>query len=108
MSKQALKTRLSVILSLVGEILWRSFGLFLKYLPAGFVIGLGLVVATDNFWTLALGVFSAFIPALLEAYAEIGEEIARTAKATRTGISRGFNKAVRIIEAKEQELKEKK
>jgi len=108
MSKQGLKIRLKVILALLGEIIWRSFGLFLKYLPAGVLLGAGSTVATGDKMMFLLGLIVAFIPALLEAYAEIGEEIAETGVATKAGVNRGFAKAIRLIESKERELKQKK
>jgi hypothetical protein len=99
--------RVRIVLTILGEIVWRSFGLFLKYLPAGVLLGAGGTVATGDKLMFLLGLLVAFIPALLEAYAEIGEEIARTAKVTKTGISRGFNKAIRILEEQAKEAKGK-
>lgn len=94
-------------LLLFAEIIWRSFGLFLKYLPVGLLAGGIMAFATKDVWTSLLGLVVAWVPALSEAYGEIGEEIAVTGRATKAGVNKGFRKAVRIIEAKEKELKEK-
>lgn len=99
--------RFRIILTVFGDVLWRSFGLFLKYLPAGVLLGAGGTVVTNDKMMFLVGLVVAFIPALLEAYAEIGEEIARTAKVTKTGINRGFNKAIRILEEQAKEAKNK-
>jgi hypothetical protein len=101
------KSRATAIVLVIAEILWRSFGLFMKYLPTGLIIGLVATTATQNYWLLFISILGSFIPALLEAYSEIGEEIARTAKVTDFGINRGFNKAIRLIEDKEKEVKDK-
>lgn len=108
MSRAAAKLRARAILSVLGEILWRSFGLFLKYLPAGFIAGIAAWALSKDIWLLAISIGASFVPALFEAWSEIGEEIARTAKVTQTGINRGFAKAIKLIEQTEKDLAEKK
>ena len=66
-----------------------------------------MAYATKDVLISLLGLVVAWVPALTEAYGEIGEEIAVTGRATRVGVNKGFRKAVRIIEAKEKELKNK-
>lgn len=105
MSKLTLRTK--AILLVIGEILWRSFGLLMKFLPAGLAIGGVLVATTGDVKMILWGALSSWLPALFAAYAEIGEEIARTAKVTKSGINRGFAKGVQIIEQAEKEIAEK-
>lgn len=102
------KTRLKAVIIVVAEILWRSFGLALKFLPVGLGLGGVLAAATADVAMVFWGALGAWLPALFEAYGEIGEEIATTAKVTKAGINRGFAKAVKIIEKQEKELAEKK
>lgn len=108
MSRAASKLRARAILSVLGEILWRSFGLFIKYLPAGFLAGITAVAVSNDYWLLLISIGASFVPALFEAWSEIGEEIARTAKVTEVGINKGFAKAIKIIEQTEKDLAEKK
>ncbi len=99
--------RLKAIAKVLFEIIWRSFGLLLKFLPAGLAIGGVLVATTGDVKMILWGALSSWLPALFAAYAEIGEEIARTAKVTKSGINRGFAKGVQIIEQAEKEIAEK-
>jgi hypothetical protein len=99
--------RLRAVAIVVFEIIWRSFGLLLKFLPAGLAIGGVLVATTGDVKMILWGALSSWLPALFAAYAEIGEEIARTAKVTKSGINRGFAKGVQIIEKAEKEIAEK-
>jgi hypothetical protein len=99
--------RLKQVWVVVAEIVWRSFGLLMKFLPAGLAIGGILVATTGDVKMILWGALSSWLPALFAAYAEIGEEIARTAKVTKSGINRGFAKGVQIIEQAEKEIAEK-
>jgi hypothetical protein len=99
--------RLRAVATVLFEIVWRSFGLLLKFLPAGLAIGGVLVATTGDVKMILWGALSSWLPALFAAYAEIGEEIARTAKVTKSGINRGFAKGVQIIEQAEKEIAEK-
>ncbi len=107
MTRSQVKIRIKVIFSIVGEILWRSFGLYVKYLKYGVVLGgVGAGISGDislMFWSL----LAAFVPAVIDAYSEIGEEIARTNNVTKTGINRAFNKAVDALERQEKEASKK-
>lgn len=100
-------TRLKLILSRFGEILWRSFGLYVKYLKVGIVLGgVGAGISGDvMFMFIALA--ASFVPALIEAYSEIGEEIARDARVTKAGINKAFNKAADNIDRQEKKAEGK-
>lgn len=94
--------RISLILSRLGEILWRSFGLYVKYLRMGVVLGGAGAGITGDIKVFFLSLVAAFIPALIEAWSEIGEEIARDAKVTKSGINKAFNKAADSIDKQEK------
>lgn len=108
MAKGRAKLRAMAILALLGEVIWRSFGLLLKFLPAGLALGGILVATTGEVAMILYGALGSWLPALFAAYAEIGEEIATTAKVTSAGINRGFRKGVEIIEKVEKDLADKK
>lgn len=99
--------RLKLAFSLIGEVLWRSFGLYVKYLKVGVVLGGAGTAFTGDVRVFFISLVAAFVPALLEAYSEIGEEIARTGKSTRPGIERSFNKAVDLLEKQEKQAENK-
>lgn len=107
MTKRQATIRIKAIFLVLGEIVWRSFGLLMKFLPAGLAFGGILAATTSDSKMVAWGIVGSWLPALFAAYAEIGEEIARTAKVTGAGINRGFAKGVQIIEQTEKELAEK-
>jgi hypothetical protein len=107
MTKRQAVIRVKAILLVLGEIVWRSFGLLIKFLPAGLAFGGVLAAVTKDTAMVAWGIVGSWLPALFAAYAEIGEEIARTAKVTEAGINRGFAKGVQIIEQTERDLAEK-
>lgn len=96
------------VFKILGEILWRSFGLLIKFLPAGLAFGGVLAATTSDVKMVALGAIGAWLPAIFAAYAEIGEEIALTAKVTQAGINKGFRKGVQLVEQAEKDIKEKK
>lgn len=108
MTRAAVKLRVRAIVSVIGEILWRSFGLLMKFLPVGLGLGGVLAAVTKDSAMVALGILGSWLPALFAAYSEIGEEIARTAKVSEIGINRGFAKGIEIIEQAEKDLAEKK
>lgn len=101
-------SRIKLVISRLGEILWRSFGLYIKYLKVGVVLGgVGAGISGDvMFMFIALA--ASFVPALIEAYAEIGEEIARDARVTKAGINKAFNKAADNIDKQEEKAATKK
>lgn len=100
--------RIKLIFSRLGEIIWRSFGLYVKYLRMGIVLGgVGAGISGDIMFML-IALAAAFVPALIEAYSEIGEEIARDARVTKAGINKAFNKAADNIDKQEQKASEKK
>lgn len=108
MSKTQIRIRVKAIVTVIGEILWRSFGLALMYLPIGIAAGGVLTAATGDMGALFIGALGGWLGAVLKAWAEIGEEIATTAKVTKGGINRGFRAAVKIIEQQEAEAEAKK
>lgn len=107
MSKKQAALRIKAIFLVLGEIIWRSFGLLMKFLPAGLAFGGILAATTNDPKMVAWGIVGSWLPALFAAYAEIGEEIARTAQVTKDGINRGFAKGVQIIEQTEKDIAEK-
>jgi hypothetical protein len=107
MSKEKAVLRVKAIFLVLGEIIWRSFGLLMKFLPAGLAFGGILAATTSDPKMVAWGIVGSWLPALFAAYTEIGEEIARTAKITTAGINRGFAKGVQIIEQPEKDIAEK-
>ncbi len=99
--------RLKLMFSRLSEILWRLFGLVITYLIVGIVLGgVGAGISGDvMFMFIALA--ASFVPALIEAYSEIGEEIARDARITKAGINKAFNKAADNIDRQEKKAEEK-
>lgn len=99
--------RIKLVLALTGEVLWRSFGLYLKFLKYGFVLGgVGSAIAGD-INILFIGLLAAFAPALIEAISEVGEEITRTGKSTKPGINKAFNKAADALDKQEKQAESK-
>jgi len=107
MTRKQATLRVKAIFLVLGEIIWRSFGLLMKFLPAGLAFGGILAATTNDPKMVAWGIVGSWLPALFAAYSEIGEEIARTAKVTQAGINRGFAKGIEIIEQTEKDLAEK-
>lgn len=107
MTKRQVTLRIKAILLVIGEILWRSFGLSLRYLPVGLAAGATITLTTGDTSALVIGALGGWLGALFKAYGEIGEEIARTARVTKAGINRGFRMAVEIIEQQEKEIDNK-
>lgn len=111
MTKQAVGKRIRAILTVIGEILWRSFGLGLFYVPRGLAVGGGFTMFTGDLMNTVVGASAGWFIALLDAYAEIGKEIALTAKVTSKSINKGFRNAVEQAEEaealKEQQDKKK-
>lgn len=99
--------KIKLIFSTIGEVLWRSFGLYLKFLKFGVVFGgVGSAIAGD-IKILFIGLLAAFVPSLIEAVAELGEEITRTGKSTKPGINHAFNKAADALDKQEKKAEEK-
>ena len=86
------------IFKVLGQILWRSFGLLWAYLPAGLGVGGGITYFTHNPVDTILGGLAGWLSACLQAYREIGKEIASTGKVTANSITKGFNIAVDQVE----------
>lgn len=98
MTARKVTRRIRAILLVLGDILWRSFGLFWVYLGGGGLVGGVAMFVTSDPTNLAVGLLSGWAGAALQAYREIGKEIALTSKVTNAGINRGFRAAVEAIE----------
>lgn len=110
MTKQAMGKRIRAIFTVLGDILWRSFGLGLFYIPRGLAVGGGFTMFTGDLVHTLVGASSGWFIALLDAYAEIGKEIALTSQVTSKSINRGFRNAIEQAEEAEaqRDLQEKK
>ena len=100
--------RIATIVKIVAEILWRSLGLSLRYLPVGLAGGAVIAIPTGDPSALIIGALSGWLSALFKAYGMIGEEIALTAKVTPKGLNRSFRSAIDEINEQEQELPKKR
>ena len=90
--------RVRAIFRVIGDICWRSFGLLGMYLPLGLGAGSAVSMFTQRVSDALIGGVVAWLTAVLRAFAEIGKEIALTAKVTNASIVRGFAMAVERAE----------
>ena len=102
MSREAAKNRAKAILSVLGDILWRSFGLAWYVVPTG--MGIGSIPALGANWIT--GGLIAFLAAFVIAAREMGKEIAMTATLSAAEVARAFRKA--IAQAEQTEIAQQK
>jgi hypothetical protein len=87
-----LKEKFDIFLSVVGEILWRGFGIFLFIL--GGAAGSGAVITGDPM----TGVLIAWVTLMLGVVGAVGYAIATTGRATKKTVSDAANDAVKKFE----------
>jgi TRAP-type C4-dicarboxylate transport system permease small subunit len=87
-----LKEKFDIFLSVVGEVLWRGFGIFLFIL--GGAAGSGAVITGDPM----TGVLIAWVTLMLGVVGAVGYAIATTGRATKKTVSDAANDAVKKFE----------
>lgn len=87
-----LKEKFEIFLGVIGEILWRGFGIFLFIL--GGAAGSGAVITGD--WTT--GVLIAWVTLMLGVVGAVGYAIATTGRATKKTVADAANDAVKKFE----------
>jgi len=86
------KEKFDIFLGVVGEILWRGFGIFLFIL--GGAAGSGAVITGDP----ATGILIAWVTLMLGVVGAVGYAIATTGRATKKTVSDAANDAVKKFE----------
>jgi hypothetical protein len=86
------KEKFDIFLGVVGEILWRGFGIFLFIL--GGAAGSGAVITGDPM----TGVLIAWVTLMLGVVGAVGYAIATTGRATKKTVSDAANDAVKKFE----------
>ena len=90
------KEKFDIFLGVVGEILWRGFGIFLFIL--GGAAGSGAVITGDPM----TGVLIAWVTLMLGVVGAVGYAIATTGRATKKTVSDAANDAVKKFEEDNQ------
>jgi hypothetical protein len=90
MTTKQVRTRISVIVGILGDILWRSFGLAWYVVPTG--MGIGSIPALGTNWVT--GGLIAFGASWVIAARDMGREIAMTSRLSMSDVSNAFKKAV--------------
>jgi TRAP-type C4-dicarboxylate transport system permease small subunit len=86
------KEKFDIFLGVVGEILWRGFGIFLFIL--GGAAGSGAVITGDP----TTGILIAWVTLMLGVVGAVGYAIATTGRATKKTVSDAANDAVKKVE----------
>ena len=103
MTARQIKTRVSVIFDVIGDILWRSFGLAWYVVPTG--MGVGSIPVLHSDWIS--GGLIAFATSFVIAARDMGREITLTSNLSRADVARAFRKAVAQQEQAEAAQAEK-
>jgi hypothetical protein len=90
------KEKFDIFLGVIGEILWRGFGIFLFIL--GGAAGSGAVITGDPM----TGVLIAWVTLMLGVVGAVGYAIATTGRATKKTVSDAANDAVKKFEEDNQ------
>jgi hypothetical protein len=91
------KEKFDIFLGVVGEILWRGFGIFLFIL--GGAAGSGAVITGDPM----TGVLIAWVTLMLGVVGAVGYAIATTGRATKKTVSDAANDAVKKFEEQNEQ-----
>jgi hypothetical protein len=86
--------RIKAVAEVIGEILWRGFGLLLFII--GSAAGVGSLVTGDPF----TGILIAWGTLMLGVIGAVGYAIAITGKATKGTVAKGVRDAVQKLEEK--------
>lgn len=90
--KNVIVTRLKAVASVLGELAWRGFGIFLFILGGSAGVGAALTGSWLN------GVLVAWGTLMLSVIAAVGYAIATTGTATRETVAKGANDAIQKAE----------
>ena len=104
MTAKQVKTRIQVIFGILGDILWRSFGLAWYVVPTG--MGVGSIPVLQSNWIT--GGLIAFATSFVIAARDMGREITLTSNLSRADVAKAFKKAVAQQEQNEQAQAAKK
>jgi hypothetical protein len=90
--KNIISERLKAVFSVLGELAWRGFGIFLFILGGSAGVGAALTGSWLN------GVLVAWGTLMLSVIAAVGYAIATTGSATRETVAKGANDAIQKAE----------